>query len=283
MLGIYLMVALVIVEQAQTQEKDVKARPWAVIARRHVKAAKVYAMADPAHPFAPLKEPVLHRTQEVQGSSKGSVFVWVEPSGRPAAICDVFVAEREGRYSLYNEWHSFSESPLRAESPNGVFLDAAGPGALNGSRFPNAPSPRRHAAGARPARPPACRTVQRRPGRPQERAVSLAAADDADISSRHDRLTSLRGGGAVRFLPANRPGSAAADRGPQVGHGVSLGVCRCWVLGRRISTCASTGVRLWRDVQPFLERRRGAPHSGGGRVRTSSIIATELEAAKLEE
>src|ERR1700729_1740362 len=109
MLGIYWMVALVIVEQAQTQEKDSKARPWAVIAKRHVKAAKVYATADPAHPFAPLKEPVLHRIQEVQGSSKGSVFVWVEPSGRPAAICDVFVAEREGRYILYNEWHSLSE------------------------------------------------------------------------------------------------------------------------------------------------------------------------------
>src|ERR1700677_5197848 len=98
MLGICLTVGLVIAGQAQTQEKDVETRGWAVIAKRHAMAAKVYPTADPAHPFAPLKEPVLHRTQQVQGSSKGSVFVWVEPSGRPAAICDVFVAEREGRY-----------------------------------------------------------------------------------------------------------------------------------------------------------------------------------------
>jgi hypothetical protein len=78
-------------------------------------AAKVYATADPAHPFAPLKKPVLHRMQEVQGSSKGSVFVWVEPSGRPAAICDVFLyAEGPGRYSLNNAWHSLSASPPRS-------------------------------------------------------------------------------------------------------------------------------------------------------------------------
>ena len=94
MLGICLTVGLVIAGQAQTQEKDVKTRPWAVIAKRHAMAAKVYPTADPAHPFALLKEPVLHRSQEVQGSSKGSVFLWVEPSGRPAAICDVFLFEQ---------------------------------------------------------------------------------------------------------------------------------------------------------------------------------------------
>jgi hypothetical protein len=90
MLGICLTVGLVIAGQAQTQEKDVNTRPWAVIAKRQAMAAKVYPMDDPTHPFAMLKEPVLHRAQEVQGSSKGSFFLWVEPSGRPAAIGDVF-------------------------------------------------------------------------------------------------------------------------------------------------------------------------------------------------
>jgi hypothetical protein len=101
MLGICLTVGLVIAGQAQAPEKNVKTRPWAVIAKRHAMAAKVYATADPDHPFAPLKEPVLHRMQEVTGSSKGSVFVWVEPSGRPAVICDVFLFEDgPGRYRL---------------------------------------------------------------------------------------------------------------------------------------------------------------------------------------
>ena len=149
MLGICLAVGLAIVGQAQTQEKDVKTRPWAVIAKRHVMGAKVYSLADPAHPFAPLKEPVLHRTQEVQGTSKGSVFLWVEPSGRPAAICDVFVAEQgPGRFSLYNEWHSLSESPLRAESPRGVLFNAAGPalGMEADSEMPRRPPTRRRRA-----------------------------------------------------------------------------------------------------------------------------------------
>jgi hypothetical protein len=58
MLGICLTVGLVIAGQAQTQEKDVKTRPWAVSARRHAMAAKVYATADPAHPFAPKRQVV---------------------------------------------------------------------------------------------------------------------------------------------------------------------------------------------------------------------------------
>src|SRR5262249_11237169 len=56
---------------------------------------------------------------------------------------------------------------------------------------PECPGARRHAAAARPASPPAGRTVRRRPVRPQESALSLAAADDAVVSSRHDRLGCL--------------------------------------------------------------------------------------------
>ncbi len=136
MLGICLTIGLVIAGEAQTPEKDVKTRPWAVIAKRHAMASKVYATADPAHPFVPLKEPVLHRTQEVQGSSKGSVFVWLEPSGQPAVICDVWTEAGH----LWNEWHSLSASPLRAESSNGVLFNATGPG-LEWKPIPNAPAP----------------------------------------------------------------------------------------------------------------------------------------------
>ena len=141
MLGICLTFGLVIAGQGQAQEADVKTRPWAVIAKRHAMAAKVYPTADPDHPFAPLKEPVLHRAQDVHGSSRGSVFLWVEPSGRPAAISDVFMfAEGTGGYSLNNEWHSLSASPLRAESSNGVLFNATGPG-LEWKPIPNAPAP----------------------------------------------------------------------------------------------------------------------------------------------
>jgi hypothetical protein len=141
MLGICLTVGLVIAGQAQTPEKDAKTRPWAVIARRYAIAVKVYPTADPDHPFVPLKEPVLHRSQEIAGNSKGSIFLWVEPSGRPAAISDVFLfAEGTGGYSLNNEWHSLSASPLRAESSNVVMFNATRPG-LEWKPIPNAQAP----------------------------------------------------------------------------------------------------------------------------------------------
>jgi hypothetical protein len=54
MLGICVMVGLLIAGQAQTPEKDVKTRPWTVIAKQHATAAKVYPTAEPAHPFAML-------------------------------------------------------------------------------------------------------------------------------------------------------------------------------------------------------------------------------------
>ncbi len=277
MLGICLTVGLVIFGQAQAQEKDVKTRPWAVIAKRHVMAAKVYAMADPAHPFAALKEPVLHRAQEVQGSSKGSVFVWVEPSGRPAAICDVFVADREGRFSLYNEWHSLSESPLRAESPNGVLFDAAGP-ALEWKPIPNALAP----ADTPPAR-----------DRQARRLAERFSADLVDRKKerfhlrllttplyRHDTIDSplSRGGALFAFCQQTDPELLLLIEARKSGAGYRWEYAVAGFSDMDLYLRLD-GREVWRDV-PAFSSGRGA-HSGG-RVRFIDI-ATELEAAKLEE
>jgi hypothetical protein len=277
MLGIYLMVGLVIVEQAQTQEKDVKARPWAVIAKRHVKAAKVYAVADPAHPFARLKEPVLHRTQEVQGSSKGSVFVWVEPSGRPAAICDVFVAEREGRYILYNEWHSLSESPLRAESANGVFFDAAGP-ALEWKPIPNAQAP----ADTPPARDRQARRLAERfsadlVDRKKERFTLRLLTTPL---YRHDTIDSplSRGGALFAFCQQTDPELLLLIEARKSGAGYRWEYAVAGFSDMDLYLRLD-GREVWRDV-PAFSNGRGA-HSGG-RVRFIDIAA-KLEATKLEE
>jgi len=278
MLGICLTVGLVIVGQAQTQEKDVKARPWAVIAKRHVMAAKVYAIADPAHPFAPLKEPVLHRIQEVQGSSKGSVFVWVEPSGRPAAICDVFVfQEGPGRYSLNNEWHSLSESPLRAESPNGVLFNAAGP-ALEWKPIPNAQAP----ADTPPAR-----------DRQARRLAERFSADQVDRKKerfhlrllttplhRHDTIDSpvSRGGALFAFCQQTDPELLLLIEARMSGAGYRWEYAVAGFSDMDLFLRLD-GREVWRDV-PAFSSGRGA-HSGG-RVRFIDIAA-ELEAAKLEE
>ena len=277
MLGICLTIGLVIVGQSQTQEKDVKARPWAVIAKRHVMATKVYAIADPDHPFARLKEPVLHRIQEVEGSSKGSIFLWVEPSGRPAAICDVFVfEERQGRYSLNNEWHSLSESPLRAESPNGVLFNAAGP-ALEWNSIPN----------ARAADTPAGRDRQAR------RLAERFSADQINRKKEHYRLRLLTtplyrhdtidsplslGGALYAFCQQTDPELLLLIEARRSGAGYRWEYAVAGFSDMNLYLRLD-GREVCRDV-PAFSSGRGA-HSGG-RVRFIDIAA-ELEAAKLEK
>ena len=278
MLGICLTVGLVIVGQAQTQEKDVKTRPWAVIAKRHVMAAKVYATDDPAHPFAPLKEPVLHRIQEVQGSSKGSVFLWVEPSGRPAAICDVFVfAEGPGRYSLNNEWHSLSASPLRAESSSGVLFNATGPG-LEWKPIPNAQAP-----------------ADTPPGRDRQarRLAERFSADQIDRKNEHYHLRLLttplhrhdtidspvsRGGALFAFCQQTDPELLLLIEARKSGAGYRWEYAVAGFSDMDLYLRLD-GREVWRDVPAFSSGR--GVHSGG-RVRFVDIAA-ELEAAKLEK
>jgi hypothetical protein len=277
MLGTCLTVALVIAGQAQTQEKDVKTRPWAVIAKRHAMAAKVYATADPDHPFAPLKEPVLHRAQDVHGSSRGSVFLWVEPSGRPAAICDVFLfAEGRGGYSLNNEWHSLSASGLRAESSYGVLFNATGPG-LEWKPIPNAPAP-----------------ADTPPGRDRQarRLAERFSADEVDRKNvrshlrllttplhRHDTSDSLvsRGGALFAFcqqtdaqllLLIEARKSGARYRWEYAVAGFSNMDLYLRLDGREV----------WRDVPAFSSGR--GVHIGG---RVRFLNTAELEAAKLEK
>ena len=277
MLGICLTVGLVIAGQAQAQEKDVKTRPWAVIAKRHAMAAKVFATNDPDHPFAPLKEPVLHRMQEVQGSSKGSVFVWVEPSGRPAAICDVFLFEDgPGRYRLNNEWHSLSASKLRAESPVGLLFKTTGPG-LEWKPFPNAPAP----ADTPPGRDRQARRLAERFG-----------ADEIDRKKtrfhlrllttplhRHDATDSpdSHGGALFAFCQQTDPELLLLIEARKSGAGYRWEYAVAGFSDMDLYLRLD-GSEVWRDV-PAFSSGRGA-HSFG---RVRSVNAAELEAAKREK
>jgi hypothetical protein len=276
MLGIYLTVGLVIAGQAQTQEKDVKTRPWAVITKRHAMAAKVHATADPDHPFAPLKEPVLHRAQDVHGSSRGSIFIWVEPSGRPAAICDVFLfAEGTGGYSLNNEWHSLSASPLQVESSNGVLFNSTGPG-LEWKPIPNAPAP-----------------ADTPPGRDRQarRLAERFSADEVDRKNvrshlrllttplhRYDTSDSLvsRGGALFAFCQQTDPQLLllieARKSGAEYRWEYGVAGFSNMDLYLRLD-----GREVWRDVPAFSS---GVGVHSGGRVRF--LQTGELEAAKLE-
>jgi hypothetical protein len=272
MLGICLTVGLVIAGQAQTQEKDVETRPWAVIAKRHAMAAKVYPTDDPTHPIAMLKQPVLHRAQEVQGSSKGSVFLWVEPSGRPAAICDVFL---EGT-GLFNEWHSLSASPLRAESSNGVLFNATVPG-LEWKPIPNAQ---------------ALAETQSGRDRQARRLAERFSADLVDRKNvrfhlrllttplhRYDTIDSLisRGGALFTFCQQTDPELLLLIEARRSGAGYRWEYAVAGFSDMDLYLRLD-GREVWRDV-PAFSSGRGA-HSFG---RVRFVNTAELEAAKREK
>lgn len=277
MLGICLTVGLVMAGQAQAQEKDVTTPAWAVIVKRHAMAAKVYATDDPAHPFALAEKPVLNRMQEVTGSSKGSVFVWVEPSGRPAAICDVFLYfEGPGRYSLNNEWHSLSGAPLRAESSDRMLFNATRPG-LEWKPIPNAPLP-----------------ADTRPGRDRQvrRLADRFSADLVDPKNerfhlrllttplhRHDTNDSpdSRGGALFAFCQQTDPELLLLieARKADAGYRWEYAVAR---LSDMTLYLHLDGSEVWRDV-PASSSSRGV-HS---HALIRFVDNAELEAVKLEK
>jgi hypothetical protein len=213
---------------------------------------------------------VLHRAQEVQGSSKGSVFLWVEPSGRPAAICDVFL-ERE---CLYNEWHSLSASPLRAD--NGVLFNATRPG-LEWKPIPNAPAP-----------------ADTPPGRDRQarRLAERFSADEVDRKNVRSHLRLLttplhrydtsdspvsRGGALFAFCQQTDPQLLLLIEARKAGVGYR------WEYAVAGFSNMDLYLRLdgreeWRDVPAFSS---GVGVHSGGRVRF--IDTAELEAAKREK
>lgn len=122
------------------------------VSRSHAGACRVFPTEHPDQPWKLREEPILRRQQNTMGNSLGYTFLWLEPSGRPAALCDVFFFKnfQENRMML-NEWHSFSTAPLTARGPGAkdvdrVFLKASGPG-LEWKIIPDAEEPAKTAVG----------------------------------------------------------------------------------------------------------------------------------------
>lgn len=116
------------------------------VSRAHARACRVFPTDQPDKPWTLREEPILRRQQNTTGNSLGYTFLWLEASGRPAALCDVFFFKnfRENRMMM-NEWHSFSTVPLTARGPGAkdvdrMFLNAAGPG-LEWKTIPDAEAP----------------------------------------------------------------------------------------------------------------------------------------------
>ncbi|OYW14772.1 MAG: hypothetical protein B7Z55_15455 [Planctomycetales bacterium 12-60-4] len=112
----------------------------------------VHPTAKPEKPFQLHPEPILRRQQNTIGNSLGYTFLWLEDSGRPAALGDIFFFKNhlEMRHMM-NEWHSFNDQPLIVKGPGAndvekVFLDSPAPG-LDWRAFPDADEPAKTTAG----------------------------------------------------------------------------------------------------------------------------------------
>lgn len=141
MFPILCALSLVTVSQAEPSDPAAKTPAWMIIARRQAADCQVVLSSDREHQLTMIPEPVLHRSQEVQGSSKGSTFLWKDPSGRPAVICDIIISPQgTEQYRIGNEWHSLSDQRLQASYSGRDWLATSQPG-LEWKPFADAPPP----------------------------------------------------------------------------------------------------------------------------------------------
>lgn len=128
-----------IVGQAAADAPDKEKPYWLETARQHIAECEVFF---PAHPDRDIKahaEPVFHHIQSTRGRSVGSVFLFVEASGRPAAVGDVFLFPKRETHDLYNEWHSLADEPLTVRWDGGPLLECPAAG-LEWMPFPDGPA-----------------------------------------------------------------------------------------------------------------------------------------------
>jgi hypothetical protein len=271
-------VGISIASQVEKAEQDAKTPAWAIIARRHAGACKVYPAADRAHPFELISEPVLHRAQEVQGSSTGSTYVWKEPSGRPAVIGDVILSgDGVKQYRVGNEWHSLSDASLAVEWDGRPLLMTSQPG-LEWKPLPDAPA------------------VADKPLSRQRQARQLAERFTAHLVDRKQARFELRllttplyrydttdfepsqGGALFAFCQQTDPEILLLIESRKSG---SIYRWEYAVAGFSDMNLYLhlDGNEIWRDVPPFSAGR--GVHTGG-RVRIVDVPA-ELEAAKREK
>jgi hypothetical protein len=93
--------------ESAVRPNDAQERPyWLETAKSHIAECEVFPTDDPQRPLKLHPQPVFHHVQSTRGRSVGSVFLFVDAGGRPAAVGDVFMFLKGNQHQLYNEWHS---------------------------------------------------------------------------------------------------------------------------------------------------------------------------------
>lgn len=127
---------------AQTEgQADSSKRPyWLDIAKSHIGTCQVFPTKNSSRAFQLHPEPIFHHIQNTRARSVGSVFLFVDDDGRPAAVGDVFFFPRGKKHQLYNEWHSLASEPITVNWAGQNIIAPTEPG-LKWDAIPNAPTP----------------------------------------------------------------------------------------------------------------------------------------------
>lgn len=128
MLQLLVVLQLLALEQTPPESAPKRRPAWFELAQGQMKECSVAPTDNPERAFALEPEPVFHHVQSVRGNSVGSVFLWMEESGRPAAVGDVFFLPSGKQHKQYNEWHSLAAVPLTIKWNDRVLMTSAGPG-----------------------------------------------------------------------------------------------------------------------------------------------------------
>ena len=272
-----LILIVAVVAQAGEPDSQAKNPDWMIIARRHAATYIVFRVGDREHPLAMNPEPVLHRAQDVQGSSKGSTFLWKEPSGRPAAICDVFLHPNGAEeYRIGNEWHSLSDLHLQAEWNGQPMLTTSQPG-LKWSAVPNPPAlADKPASRQREARQIADRFTAQLVARKTNRFELRLLTTPLARYETTDQKSSL-GGALFAFCQQTDPEVLLLIEARKAATGYRWEYALAGFSDMDLYVQLD-GTDIWNDA-PAFSAGRGV-HSGG-RVRVVNI-ASELEAAARE-
>lgn len=140
MLTLLLALELSLVGQVAPEGESKEKPYWLETAKRHIDECEVFFPRRPDDKLHAHDEPVFHHIQSTRGRSVGSVFLFVEASGRPAAVGDVFLFPRSQKHELYNEWHSLADEPLTIRWDAGPLLECPEPG-LKWQPVPESPVP----------------------------------------------------------------------------------------------------------------------------------------------
>jgi hypothetical protein len=113
---------------------------WLEVAKAHIAECRVTSKESPPREFKLHPEPIFHHIQNTRGKSVGSVFLFVDKRGRPAAVGDVFLFPRGKQHQLYNEWHSLAAAPLEVKWNEETLMTSSEPG-LKWNPVFDAPAP----------------------------------------------------------------------------------------------------------------------------------------------